>query len=157
MMRTVGFWVGAALPTILGAQSLDLSNGSWVRLQASTLTGIRHAQVAGTATDSLRLVLDVGGPPVAIAVRDVAWLEVNRGRPHGARNRVIGLFVGTVIGFAAAPVADQVCSTECAQADQYERRLPFAVGGALLGLFVGSVLSREQWEVVLDRRSTPPE
>ncbi|MGH7677241.1 MAG: hypothetical protein ACRENU_02165 [Gemmatimonadaceae bacterium] len=141
------------------AQQLDLTNGSWVRVRARTLSSQHEAQVAALTSDSISLALDIGGPPLPLAIRDLSLLQVWREAPHPKRRAITGLVIGASLGTIAGVLFQTSCETSstlgptgpCGNLGPIDRALIGAASGSAIGLLMGSVLRRGRWEPVIDR------
>ena len=159
-------------PASMQGQQLDLASGSWVRLRAATLRQLHEAQVVGTSTDSMRFALDIGGPPLPLAIQDISFLEVRRERPLAKRHTFTAMTVGGVLGAgggtAVALMLAAGCQTTppappgggggtggCGSAKLGQGALIGAAVGAASGgviaLFVSSIATRGRWEVLINR------
>ena len=162
-MMTIGRLV---LPVLLGiatasggAQSPALSTGDVVRVRAATLSGLRHAEITAVRRDSIDVALDLGGPAVPLAIRDIAWLEVSRGRPGMRGSGLVGATLGGVLGVLFASSLIERCSGDvCTGVIDAERPghralalAGGAVGGAGIGFTLGALTARERWSLVIDR------
>ncbi len=93
----------------LQAQTLGVREGQRVRVQGSTQTGIVVGNVTTIRSDSL--VLAATSPEIRltrVAVRDIRYLEVSRGRPS---HWLLGAALGAASGFLVSRLAANPVTT----------------------------------------------
>jgi hypothetical protein len=99
--------------------------------------------------DSLVVFLDCsmcGGVDSTIAWRDVRMVKRYMGRQHG-KGALVGLLVGTAVGFVAAKVAIHDCEQR-AGADLCGLNGVVAPLGSAAGLLLGAAIGTERWVTV---------
>jgi len=158
--RTLGraVFLTLALATPARAQTPELLIGDRVRVRSATLMGMQHGHVTTVGPDSLGVALDLGGPPLPIALRDIAWLEVSQGRPE---MREAGLWTGgifAVLGGALGFLFFSECDGDVCRGfiveNAGQRALAVVGTGATfgaVGFVIGAVTVRERWSVLIDR------
>jgi hypothetical protein len=137
----------------LRAQSVggigDLTPGMHVRVDAP---GVVAPRFVGTVllppADSL-LLASPDGPPVVLRPSQITSLEVSRGRDR-RKGALRGLLVGAPVGLAIGTTlpGNEAGPPEC-RCVVRERRLSYAVAGALVGAatgaLIGSLVGPERW------------
>ena len=136
--------------TVLGAQSVTVSPGSRVRLQAGSFS--LEGQVVRVSADSVSLVPAAGKQgPIAIPAAQVRSLDVWRGRTSQWRS---GAEIGSFVGFATASVVfaakmRRCVGVACAKSLSWDAYgFAGALPGALAGGLVGALFHHDQWERV---------
>ncbi|HSQ33170.1 MAG TPA: hypothetical protein VLN49_25125 [Gemmatimonadaceae bacterium] len=141
------------------AQLPALRPGADVRVRATSLSRIHDGSVVRSESDTLVVRLDMGGPPLAIADRDLITLQVSHGHPGFGRRFAIGAVLGLGVGLvlvSQTPNDGDLCDFGTARCPQHHVGVGWkalvAVGTGVLGGALAQIGSREQWETVIDRR-----
>jgi hypothetical protein len=160
-IRAAPGWVAAALlaSAIAAADDsltlADLARGDQVRLRLTSGGNTVRGTIDATGPDEIVVrPKDPAQPPLRLSSRQMAQLEVVRGRhSHWAEGALIGFVPGAIlVGLAAGGAGE--CDPNCDQTGSF--LVGACVGGALtatLGALVGLFVKTDRWVLVEERRA----
>lgn len=139
-----------ALP--LAAQAADtLSPGA--RLRVTALHPARVVLGSYRETTDTTLVLELRAAPVAIALREIARVELSRGRRASVAGGIGGFLVGAVLGGVIGCAANRDSyGVFCGGQDDTRVFLSAGLGGVVGGTAGALLPRRERWVSLEDER-----